>query len=55
MNEKMIAGYAAFTTAEELGAAAVGDAPATTPLTFVLVVISGGSGVGAMGSIMKHC
>ena len=32
MNEKLIAGYAAYTTADEFGAAASGDAPATTPV-----------------------
>lgn len=32
MEEKLIAGYAAFTTADEYGAASMGDAPATTPL-----------------------
>ena len=31
MNEQLISGYTAFTTADEYGTAVVGDAPATTP------------------------
>jgi hypothetical protein len=32
MNEKLIAGYTAYTTADEYGCSATGDAPATTPI-----------------------
>lgn len=55
MNEKLIAGYMAYTTAEEFGVAAISDAPATTPLTISLVIVSGGTGLGLMGSIARHC
>ncbi|MER5772991.1 MULTISPECIES: LxmA leader domain family RiPP [unclassified Streptomyces] len=34
---QLIAGYTAYTTAEEFGATAQGDAPATTPLTVTTV------------------
>ena len=44
MNEKLIAGYTAFTTADELGAAPVAEAPGTGPLCGVLVL-----------SVLAHC
>lgn len=38
MNEKLISGYTAYTSADEYGASAVGDAPATPPTLFVSLV-----------------
>ncbi|MFJ8871360.1 LxmA leader domain family RiPP [Streptomyces sp. NPDC102473] len=35
MNEKLIAGYAAYTDADEFGATTLGDAPATIELVSV--------------------
>ena len=52
MNEKLIAGYAAFTTAEEVGAAAVGKGPASTPF---LTIAIGTFGVSAGMSYYSHC
>lgn len=42
MSEQLIAGYTAYTTADEYGASAAGDAPASTPFTpfFALSVAS---------------
>ena len=45
MDEKLISGYAAFTTSDEYGAGSVGTAPATSPAvsvasTIVFTVIS---------------
>ncbi|MFD0375092.1 LxmA leader domain family RiPP [Streptomyces sp. NPDC127112] len=37
---QLIAGYTAYTTAEEFGATAQGDAPATNPLTTIATVSS---------------
>ncbi|MEU9046552.1 MULTISPECIES: LxmA leader domain family RiPP [unclassified Kitasatospora] len=37
MNEKLMAGYTAYTDAAEYGVGAVGEAPATTPVcTFLM-------------------
>lgn len=46
MNEKLITGYTAFTTADEFGTAAVAEAeaPGTGPLCGILVL-----------SILAHC
>ena len=48
MNEKLISGYAAYTTADEYGTDAVGDAPATTPLVLFSALVAG-------GTIYGHC
>jgi hypothetical protein len=40
MSENLIAGYLAYTTAEEFGASAVGGAPATTPTVITTIEIS---------------
>ncbi len=37
MNEQLISGYTAFTTADEYGAVAVGEAPATSSWVVVLL------------------
>ena len=50
MNEKLISGYAAFTTADEYGAAATGDTPATVPVIVTAVIF-----VSSLGSIAAHC
>ncbi|MEU9121559.1 LxmA leader domain family RiPP [Streptomyces sp. NPDC048506] len=51
MDEKLIAGYTAYTTADEYSAAATGDAPGTTP-SFLTVVISPPLGV---ITVRDHC
>ncbi|MBM7167700.1 LxmA leader domain family RiPP [Streptomyces sp. G44] len=40
MNEKLIAGYAAYTTADEYGTAAVGEAPASAETVTVGITIA---------------
>lgn len=40
MNEKLIAGYAAYTTADELGTAANGDAPASVETVTIGITIA---------------
>jgi len=43
MNEKLIAGYAAYTTADEYGTAAAGEAPAsaeTVGITIASIALS---------------
>ncbi|MFF4505480.1 LxmA leader domain family RiPP [Streptomyces sp. NPDC001401] len=37
MTESLISGYIAYTTADRLGASAMGEAPATSPLTVTTV------------------
>ncbi|MFD0375091.1 LxmA leader domain family RiPP [Streptomyces sp. NPDC127112] len=41
---QLIAGYTAYTTAEEFGATAQGDAPATTPILSVIDISSAACG-----------
>ena len=55
MNEKLISGYTAYTTADEYGAGVVGDAPGTTPLAVTVSLISATAGGGLIGSILHHC
>ncbi|MEU9121561.1 LxmA leader domain family RiPP [Streptomyces sp. NPDC048506] len=43
MDEKLIAGYTAYTTADEYGTAATGEAPATTPQIGVVIASFGAS------------
>ena len=50
MNENLIAGYAAYTTADEYAAAAAGDAPGT----FWLASVVFGTIV-TMKSLADHC
>ena len=52
MNEQLISGYTAFTTADEFGAARVAQAPGTsTPAVFISVEITGS----IVTSVWKHC
>lgn len=56
MNEKLISGYTAYTTADEYAASAVGDAPATTPWCILgLIVATAASGAGTVYSGRNHC
>ena len=52
MHERLISGYAAYTTATEYGADAVGDAPATTPLAVTISLISASV---VADSLFAHC
>ncbi|MEU9121558.1 LxmA leader domain family RiPP [Streptomyces sp. NPDC048506] len=51
MNEKLIAGYAAYTTADEYSAAATGDAPATTPLTTIAITVGSTASIASLGGV----
>lgn len=54
MNEKLIAGYAAYTTADEYGTSAVGEAPASTEsISWAVTAASVGASVAA--SIKAGC
>jgi hypothetical protein len=60
VNEKLISGYAAYITADEYGASAAGDAPATTPLipwaiSAGLVYYSAAGGAGFIYSLSHNC
>lgn len=55
MNKKLIAGYTAYTTADEYGASATGDAPATTVVTFVLVYASASLGASTIITAKHGC
>ncbi len=61
MNEKLIAGYTAYTTADEYGASAIGEAPGTTPLAtpvlpiFALSVASFAASAASTYFSGKHC
>ncbi len=52
MNEKLIAGYTAYTTADEYGAAAVGAAPGT--FIWVLTAITA-AGMTVGGTLIGRC
>lgn len=52
MQEKLISGYTAYTTAEEYGDAARGNAPGTTPIE---TVVSATLGVAVSASFLKSC
>ena len=56
MTEDLISGYTAFTSADEYGAATVGAAPGTTPLTptVTATVILGQTAILSV-SLAKHC
>lgn len=54
MNENLFAGCAALTTAEEYGAAPVGDTPATTTRLAITLAIAGAI-CGVIESILRHC
>lgn len=53
MNENLIAGYAAFTTSDEYGAALGSSAPGTWTPT--LIFISATAGTAASSTIENHC
>jgi hypothetical protein len=58
MTEKLIAGYAAYTTADEYGTSAAGNAPATTPsllASAALVYYSAVGGAGFLYSLRNNC
>lgn len=57
MNEKLISGYAAYTTADEYSASATGDAPATWTVlaTVGLVYYSAVGGSGFVYSLRNNC
>ncbi len=60
MNDKLIAGYAAYTTADEYGSSAAGDAPATTPalpwlISAGVVYYSATGGAGFIYSLSHNC
>ncbi|MFJ4188904.1 LxmA leader domain family RiPP [Kitasatospora sp. NPDC089509] len=50
MNEKLIAGYAAYTTTEEYAGGAVGEAPATSPVCTFLM-----SAALSANTVTQHC
>lgn len=52
MSERLISGYAAYTSAEEFGAVPVGEAPGTVTSTTVTVVFIPGA---VAGSLLTHC
>jgi hypothetical protein len=52
MNEKLIAGYAAYTTADEFGAAAAGQAPAS--VESVSWAVSGAAVGASVAASIKH-
>lgn len=52
MQEKLICGYTAYTTAEEYAAAARGSAPGTTPIE---TVVSAALGIAVSASFFKSC
>jgi hypothetical protein len=54
MNEKLIAGYAAYTTADEYGTAATGEAPASVE-TITLTIIGASVGASVSASIKYGC
>ena len=53
MNEKLMAGYAAFITAEEYGNGFGGEAPGT--ITTVIVYISATFGGTISATLREHC
>lgn len=53
MNEKLMAGYAAFTTAEEFGDGVGSEAPGT--ITTVLVYLSLTAGGSISATLRNHC
>lgn len=57
MNEKLIQGYLAYTTSDEYGAAAAGDAPATPPITVTISVAtaSAASGASVSETVQHSC
>ena len=56
MNEKLIESYLAYTSAEEYGAAAIGDAPATPiVVTISLATASAASGVSVSETVQHGC
>lgn len=57
MNEKLIEGYLAYTNADEYGASAAGDAPATPPLSILISVAtaSAASGASVAGTFAWGC
>ena len=52
MSENLIAGYSAYTTADEFGGAAAGDAPATF---IVLTLVSTAVSLSVGGTFIGHC
>lgn len=56
MNEKLIEGYLAYTTEEEYGTTAVGDAPATPiVVTISLASASAASGASVSETVQHGC
>ncbi|MEU9121562.1 LxmA leader domain family RiPP [Streptomyces sp. NPDC048506] len=53
MDEKLIAGYTAYTTADEYGTAATGDAPATTPALTTISWAITGAGLGSVAMSLR--
>lgn len=47
MNEKLISGYAAYTSADEFGAYAEGNAPATLSFLAIFSVAAASAGAGS--------
>ena len=52
MSETLISGYASFTSAEEFGAAPMGEGPATILSTTVTVLFTPSA---VVGSVLSHC
>ena len=56
MNEKLIEGYLAYTNADEYGASAAGDAPATPIIGLIsLASVSALSGVSVSETVQLGC
>ena len=56
MNEKLIEGYLAYTNADEYGASAAGDAPATPIISLIsLASVSALSGVSVSETVQLGC
>lgn len=56
MNEKLIAGYAAYTTADEFGVATAGAAPGTITFFVATAVATAGAAASAGGgTLLFHC
>ena len=55
MTEDLMSGYAAFTSADEYGAATVGAAPGTTPASAVASLVIASPAVIVSYTVLKHC
>ncbi|MGU3437419.1 LxmA leader domain family RiPP [Actinomycetes bacterium M1A6_2h] len=54
MNEKLIEGYLSYTTAEEYGATAIGDAPATPVIVTVTIAAGSAAGGVSVSETVQH-